>query len=250
MNKYLFLSLILVSIIILNACEQKTPLDVVTQRDKEPQVTIECTRDNDCQPGFCPDGTKYKKYVCSSSQECISIDYIRDPCQTTIKTETNVIAYLMGDKFQAGGEILTVKSISQDGEVILNTNGRDIIIKGTGSATKIANEEIIISKLNLNVDSTKRSIVIKVEPIQLNTNEYVLDYQEEVIVQEKKVKLADVDDDDLKSIFISISKGPNQESKRINKGKTETILGLKITNIRSNARPISFEKYAIIKIES
>lgn len=159
------------------------------------------------------------------------------------------INYHIGDEVTVGGEKFILKHISLDAEAILKQDTKEIRLTGTNSPAKINNQEISISKLNLILDPLKRSIQLSIEDIFLNENEHALDYNQEINIQGKNVKLTDVYTDKLDSIQIKVSQSLESEIKRINKGKTEETLGLNITNIRSNPRPITYEKYAIIKIE-
>ena len=241
----------MLSFIIINGCTQQVPQPTLpTQQPPPPQPgniqqEIECYQDSDCEQGTCNDGTSYKKYSCTNN-ECVLLRYVKDPCQKDMP----IINYYVGNEVIVDGEKLVLKSISQDGEIVLlRQDGKEISIKGTQSFTKLNSKEIVITKLNLPTDPADRYVVLEVRDFILGPNEYVLEYNRDVSVFDKKVRLTDVYYDKLESIQIKVIKGLQSETLRINKGKTKQELGLKITNIRSNPRPISYEKYAIVKIE-
>ena len=88
-----------------------------------------------------------------------------------------------------------------------------------------------------------------IEDILLNENEYILDFNKEITVLGKKIVLRDVTNGDASSIQVQVSQGLEGDTKNIVKGKTEDLIGLKITHVRSNPRAISYEKYAIVRVE-
>lgn len=221
--------ILLLTIFIISACQQP--------------INIECLQDSDCGEGICPDGSTYKSHVCSDEKKCVEISYFQDPCQS------QVTSYFIGNEITVGGEIFIIKDITQQGDLTIKRDNKEIIISGTNNPTKVNNQEILISKLNTNIDSSKRSVQLEIGNIALNENEYILEYKKEKDILGKKVTLMDVYTDKLESIQIRVSLGIESETVRINLGKTEEVLGLKITNIRPNPRAISLEKYAIVKIE-
>ena len=252
--KITIISLLVLTLLLVNACTKQEQI-IPLIREEEPtqeEVTPECIIDDDCDQGICEDGTTYKRYACSSSK-CISISYVRDPCQKIIPQQPEppeqFYAYFIGDEFKVGDKTVIVKNIQQDGEITLLNNRQDITIKGTGNFAKIDDYEITLSKLNLETDPQKRSVILTIEEIKLNENEYLLDYGEEVRVKGKTVKLKDIHTDELNTISVRVSEKLNAMTERINGGKTKQILGLNITNIRTNPRPTSYEKYAIVRIE-
>ena len=91
--------------------------------------------------------------------------------------------------------------------------------------------------------------MVKIEDININEHEYIFEYGEEKEIKGLKVSLKDVDDDDLSSISVRVSQGLNAQTVRINHWKIVESIGLNITNIRINPRPISADKYAILRIE-
>ncbi len=229
--KKLILPLVIAGIFIISGCVEETR-------------GIECQQNSDCQKGICEDGTEYEKYSCVANK-CVLINYVQDPCQS----EELDVSYKVGDTVEVGTEKFTIKDITQAGDVIL-INDRELTLEGTNNPAKAGNQEISILELDIRApDSARRSVKLDIKDIQLSENEYALDYQKAIELSDMKVELKDVYDDKLDSILIKVSKGLSSEEKRINKGKTEEVLGFKITNIRPNPRPISYEKYAIVKIE-
>ncbi len=200
-----------------------------------------CDTDEDCEKGICNDGRQYKKFECSDGS-CVLIDYVQDPCGKVPGR------YYVGDEINIGTEKLTIQSISQQGGVVFLHGGLEIFMTGTNNPFKINNNEIYANRFNPAVDPVQRYVDLEISELGLGENEYVLDYRREVDILGRKVTLRDVHTDDLKTIEVRVSKAKEAESKRINKGKTEKILDLKVTNVRSVLRASSVEKYALVVI--
>ena len=265
MKKILFV-LVFLGIFLVSGCfkQQNIEKNTIDDTMSDDIVESECTFDSECEQGVCQDGKKYVKYICSDVHKCALVNYARDPCEKTEKQpqiEKQTIqentappfrteaTYFIGNQFEIDGTILSVSSISSDGKLTLLNNGKEFIISGTKNPAKIGSKEIMISKLNLEPPLEKRYVELVIEDILLDENEYILDFNKEITVLGKKIVLRDVMNGDAPTIQVQVSQGLEGDTENIVKGKTEEFLGLKITHIRSNSRAISYEKYAIVRIE-
>ena len=249
----IYIALFLFGLVLVSGCfrqdVQKPAND--TDRSSMPNKP-ECSDDSGCEKGVCEDGTTYDKYTCAD-QKCIMVNYVRDPCQ---KTEEKSIAkspiethYFIDDEVKVGGKVLQLKDISVDAEVLFQYGNRDVSIFGTKDHMKINDQEITLTKIHLEPSLDKRYVVFAIKDVVLLPNEYVLDYHKDIDVLGKKVQLRDADLDDTRTITVHVRSGLYSDIQRIGAGNTKEGLGLKITNIRSNPRPASVDKYAIVRIE-
>ena len=126
-SKNIILSLLLL-LVIITGCTSELPTQPAppvpvykpTVQDTDPTPN-ECNIDSDCEQGICEDGSTYKKYSCSNN-ECITLNYVRDPCD---KVEIN---YYIGDKVRIRDEDLIIKQISQRSELIFCTVYQDFSV--------------------------------------------------------------------------------------------------------------------------
>jgi len=252
--KNLILVLSIISIIVSGCSLGQSQKITEPQKNEQgvQEAKIECEADSDCGQGICTDGTLYKEFGCSEDKKCVLINYVKDPCmKVEVKKEIKVeepLEYFVGDKINIDKVKYKIKDITTGADLILANDDMEITISGTKNVAKIGKKEISIIKLNLPAQLEKRSVTLKIENIILKENEYLLDYNRDVYVDGKYVKLVGVDNNPSASIRVKVSKGLSNDAKTIDKGKTADILGLMITNIRSNPRPISVEKYAIVRI--
>ena len=157
--------------------------------------------------------------------------------------------YFSGGNLQVGTESLIVQNIMLNGEVVLLQGSNEIIVYGTNNLARVGNKEIIVTGFNLDNDPSRRYALIKVVDIDLGDNEYLFTFKEEKIISGVKVKFESIDTDDYESILVVLTNLKETQFLRIHRGDSQEAVGLKVTNIRPNRRPISAEKYAIIKVE-
>jgi len=188
---------------------------------------------------------------------CTTADPDPDPVEDEVMEQDDIVVdpdqpieYFTGDSFSIEAETLTITDITSDGKIYLDLNNKEFILYGTNNPLKVGSTEVSATSIDINLPPQESSVFLKINKIELNENEYILDFNQKVTILGKQVTLTDVDTDSLDTIRVKVSLGLDTMTERINKGKTKIISDLKITNIRSNPRAVSTEKYAIVKIES
>jgi len=142
------------------------------------------------------------------------------------------------------GKRVELVDITPDYELIMKINGKEYIIYETNKQEIIDNIEIMATKIKFDPTGKNTYAIFKVKKYEPGLNEYLMHINDKIYLKGHTIILLDVDTDKLQSINLRV----DNIDKRINKGKTEIIYDLKITNIETNPRAITSEKYAIIKI--
>jgi len=187
-------------------------------------------------------------YGCAEeAPEVIEVEPVVEVEEVVEEIPDNI--YKIGDEVTIGGESFIISFISQDGEIVLKQDNLEILLEGTNNRAKVNNQEVWATKLDLALDSSERTIELNIEDIELGDNDYIFDLDTKIEILGKNVQLVDIDTDSLESISIRVTDDSESITERINKGETIEILGLKVTNIRSNPRAITYEKYAIVGVE-
>lgn len=98
----------------------------------------------------------------------------------------------------------------------------------------------------ISVDRLQTYIIVKIEPLKLNSDEYLLDVDDDKVILGKVVRMRNVQDD--KGVLVDIIDGEQSSQIFIMPFDTKTADGLKVTNVESFYRTIKAERYAILKI--
>lgn len=173
---------------------------------------------------------------------------IEEQIDEGIKFAKEIIAeeykLLPGESLIVGDKRLELLDITSDYEVIINIDGKEYVIYETNKKEIVNNLEILLTRIKFDPTGKDTYVILKAKEYELGTNEYIMYINDKIIVQGHTIILLDVDTDKLQSINLRVG----NIDKRINKGKTEIINNLKITNLETNPRAITAEKYAIIKV--
>ncbi len=153
-------------------------------------------------------------------------------------------------KFTAGGSTvvegikITLIEITPDYEVKLKVKDIEYTIYETQKREIIDGLDILAKEIKFDPTDKNTYVILKVIKYEAKPNEYLMYLNDEITVEDYTITLLDVDTDKLKSLNLRV----HNTDTRINKGKTETLHNLEITNIETNPRAIAFERYAIIKV--
>lgn len=143
------------------------------------------------------------------------------------------------------GKKVTVKDITPEYEVIVDVQGEERVISTTQMQEYISGLSVMLTEIKVDPTGVNTYAILKITKFELGENEHLLFYQDKITVDNKVITLADVYTDSLNSISV----GVNGVYERLTKGEAKTMEGLKVTNVRTNPRATSSEKYAIVKVE-
>lgn len=148
-----------------------------------------------------------------------------------------------GDSVKVAGKIFTLVdySIFQGKlETVVDVDGMEKIIYGT-------KEPEVVNGLRitpLSVDRLQTYILVNVEPLKLQADEYLLEVDKDTVVLGERLRLRDVQDDN----GVLVENADSDIRVFVMPGITKTLDGLRITNVESFFRTVKSERYAILKI--
>jgi len=151
-----------------------------------------------------------------------------------------------GETIKILDKTITLKRIYQNPEIVLLVDGTEYTIKQTKQQEII--EDITAEIILTNTDDLKNSyIVIKLEPLNLNDNEYIIRKNEITNVGTKDIILSESSSDGSIKINVYNKDTTIGYTENLNHGETATTNGLAVTNIKNY---YLVNQYAIVQIET
>lgn len=143
---------------------------------------------------------------------------------------------------------ILVKELNFRNEMTLSVDGKELIFYQTKTKEIFQDLEITPLEFHLDPEGEDTNVVLEINKLSLEPNQYLLYKDQEAVTNKGKVVLKDVIGDKMNAIMVRVSNEQGGIEERINKGDTEEILGVTITNVYPRARAIGYEKYAIIGV--
>lgn len=130
-------------------------------------------------------------------------------------------------------------------KAVFNVDGIEREVFDTKNLVIINNLEFTVLAYN-NLES---SVVVKIEKLDLGDNQ-IITPREDITFKGKKITLKDVQDSEAILLDVKDTKTEDISTNVIIKeGKSETVQGIKITNIDGFSSGVKAEEYAIIKVQ-
>ena len=186
---------------------------------------------------------------------CIPLEEIKEEgVEKYVEEGVGFVKEIVADeyKFIPGGSIviedtkLEVIDINTEYEVTVKVKDIEYVIYETQQREIIDGLDITAKEIKFDPTGENTYVILKAVKYEANPNEYLMYINDEITVADHIVILLNVDTDKLQSISIRVDTTDN----RVNKGKTVQAHNLEITNIDTNPRAVTSEKYAIVKVIS
>jgi len=159
------------------------------------------------------------------------------------KLSSNEYLLTPASKVRVDGKLVELKDLAFDYKMIFSIDGQDYLIKETNREEIVNGLSITVTKVSFDPENKDTYAITKIAKYVPGENEYLMYIDNMVTIDGKNVKLYKFLDD--KSIYLSV----DNTDERIKEGETKVIKDLKITNVKTNLRAITSEKYSILKIE-
>lgn len=153
--------------------------------------------------------------------------------------------YLMTpeSKVNIDGKLVTLKEMTFDYRMTFVVDGQEYLISRTNEPEIINGAEITVKKVSFDPEAKDTYAIVKIVKYTTGENEHLMYIDSSVSVGGKKVQVTMFNNDE--SIYVKV----DTTEDRIREGETKVINELSITNIKTNLRAITSEKYSILKIE-
>ena len=151
----------------------------------------------------------------------------------------------IGDSVTIAGTKITLVSVSNDGEVVLNFNGKDYSIFGTKRSEIV--DGLLLEVTKFNYDYTQEDniyVQLSAEPWAPATNEYLFMVGEIIDVEGISVRLQEV----AKETFPVRVEVNREGLEGLKLDTPKEIEGLELTLVKASPRIHQLESYALIKI--
>jgi hypothetical protein len=154
--------------------------------------------------------------------------------------------FQVGDSMTMGNSEVTILGIESGPQVNIEIEGIPLRLVETKS-DEIANDVVVtLQKFNFRLkDSPENYVVLKVLPLELGLDEYLLTEKEEVSFTDNVFTLNEVRSDG--SIYFDIEPS-SYSNERITAGSTKEYEGLEISPIKTFTKDSTRDNYAIVKI--
>ena len=169
----------------------------------------------------------------------------KDSDDTYVGDDSKVYILKKGEKVTVDGTLIKVKDFTQNEKLILEIGDQVRQIEET-------KKEVIVNGLVITPDKfdfNSGEITLLVEPLVLKLNEYFVKQGESVKVGSRTFTLTNILTDDLRHIEVQVFAYETQYAARIKESDSKLVGGLKVTNVKSNPRGITLEKYSIVRLE-
>lgn len=153
-------------------------------------------------------------------------------------------------KITPGGSIviedtkLEITDINSESEVMIKVNDIEYTIYTTQQREIVDGLDLKATEIKFDPTGENTYVMLEATKFESNPNEYLMYINDKITIGDTMIILINIDTDTLNSINIKV----DDIEKRINKGKTEVMSNLEITNMETNPRATAVEKYAIIKV--
>ncbi|MAG78192.1 hypothetical protein CL616_02380 [archaeon] len=162
-----------------------------------------------------------------------------------LSVETNEYKINLGSSQTVENMNIEVTGMTSSAELTFNLDGEQKKIRETKTKEIYNNYYFSIQEYYYKGDSSNSYVVLKIEPINLESNQYLIDKGYTVNVLEKDITLEDSKSDGYIRVSVCNEETLICESfVTINKGESKEILGLTVKNIESYYR---IKQYAILE---
>lgn len=153
--------------------------------------------------------------------------------------------YLMTpeSKVTIAGKLVTMKEMTFDYDITFVVDGHEYMVSETNKPDILEGIEITVKKVSFDPEGKETYAITKIVQYTPGANEYLMYLEDATTVGGKAIKLTAFNSDG--SIYVRVESTED----RIREGETKTIRDLKITNVKTNLRAITSEKYSILRIE-
>src|SRR3989344_1810235 len=232
MNKFISILLLLIFIV---GCSHLPP-----QREPTSDGNSDIIYDNvDSEDGTYvgEDGYVYTKDAQRIIIDTMGEDISRD--QLVTLTE--------GDTLNYNGQEIKVEKLSRHENLVLKIGDQVRVIDVT-KLDLIVNDIIVYVE---QFDFENNQATVKFKPLELGENEYLLKIDGTANIGGSVLTLDQISSDDLHYVTVNVyTSYGDQKSGRVRQGGTIVVGDVKVTNVQSNPRSITLEKYAILRLEA
>lgn len=163
-----------------------------------------------------------------------------------VKGDLGSDEYLMTPESRVviGGREVTMKELAYDYKMTFKIDGQTYLITETNKEEIVNDVIITVKKVNFDPEDVDTYAIVNIIKYVPGENEYLMYYEDNVVVGGSTVTLRRFNDDG--SIYVKVD---DLEDERVKKGETIEIRDLSITNVKTNLRAITSEKYSVLRIE-
>ncbi len=171
-------------------------------------------------------------------------EYVEEGVDFAKEIITEEYKLIPGESLVVDDKKIELLEVTSDSEVKLKVNYKEYTIYETHKQEIVNNIEILLTKIKFDPTGKDTHIILKANKYEPGPNEHLMYINDKITIQDHTIILLNVDTDKLQSINLRV----DNTDERINKGETKIINNLEITNLETNPRAITAEKYAIIKV--
>jgi hypothetical protein len=249
--KKILLILSIVSILLIAGCVSPTIDSQIKETEPVEEVAVEPVEEKECSFDFECDSNECINEKCTIVEE-------EEPSETIIEDtveETPIVEEInngpfkikKGETIDVLGKSLTVDDIIQPNYLYITIDGEEGELQGTQNEEIINELRITVTDFDFKrTDRVNDYVTLDIEELELGINQYLMEKQDRITIGNKDI----VFEESKKTGHISVSvfdtgtiKGYSDEI--IKSGATETINGLKITNLENY---YTTKYYAIVEV--
>src|SRR3989344_707804 len=152
-----------------------------------------------------------------------------------------------GDTLNYNGQEIKVEKLSRHENLVLRIGDQVRVIDVTKSDLIVNDIVVYVEQF----DFENNEVSVKFKPLVLGENEYLLKIDGTANIGGSVLTLDQISSDDLHYVTVNVyTSYGDQKSGRVRQGGTIVVGDVKVTNVQSNPRSITLEKYAILRLEA
>ena len=161
--------------------------------------------------------------------------------------EDQLVTLTEGDTLNYNGQEIKVEKLSRHENLVLRIGDQVRVIDVTKSDLIV--NDIVVYVEQFDFENNEASV--KFKPLVLGENEYLLKIDGTANIGGSVLTLDQISSDDLHYVTVNVyTSYGDQKSGRVRQGGTIVVGDVKVTNVQSNPRSITLEKYAILRLEA
>ena len=232
MNKFISILLLLIFIV---GCSHLPPQREPTSNENSDILYDNIDSEDETYVG--EDG-----YVYTKDGQRIIIDTMGEDI-----SRDQLVTLTEGDTLNYNGQEIKVEKLSRHENLVLRIGDQVRVIDVTKSDLIV--NDIVVYVEQFDFENNEASV--KFKPLVLGENEYLLKIDGTANIGGSVLTLDQISSDDLHYVTVNVyTSYGDQESGRVRQGGTIVIGDVKVTNVQSNPRSITLEKYAILRLEA
>jgi len=161
--------------------------------------------------------------------------------------EDQLVTLTEGDTLNYNGQEIKVEKLSRHENLVLRIGDQVRVIDVTKSDLIVNDIVVYVEQF----DFENNEVSVKFKPLVLGENEYLLKIDGTANIGGSVLTLDQISSDDLHYVTVNVyTSYGDQKSGRVRQGGTIVVGDVKVTNVQSNPRSITLEKYAILRLEA